>query len=362
MKNSNKEDYPFYIWFNYEKKEEYYNTGLFLYLITRHDEENGSMKLKQSKSIISGSEKGYILKHPSYMSNPYVERIGTMLVSLLNADLKDFNSAYDTFLGLYGFDLLKEQIGDNIDITRFEDEVQFKEYYNDMFLQAKSYLVKVQKDFREVVDIVYNLSEKNTFEEASAKSKLIALLIKNETNIHKYTNNINIEYENYATKKKDYANIELKDLIMQIDEDNFIKATTIYSSKYLGDICFAILNKLVNMESIIIKKCKRCGKYFIPTIRNDEIYCDIANVDGSSTCREIGAKETYKRNLETVPGLLEYRRSYQKKLMFCSRNKEDKQLKKDFDKWKKEAQAKIKEYKNGNLSDEMLLEWMMENK
>ena len=77
-----------------------------------------------------------------------------------------------------------------------------------------------------------------------------------------------------------------------------------------------------------------CGKYFIPTSRQDEIYCDFTDDDGKS-CREKGAGLTYKKNLENVPALLEYRKSYQKK---------------------------INKFKKGKLSEEKLYEWMMENK
>ena len=37
-------------------------------------------------------------------------------------------------------------------------------------------------------------------------------------------------------------------------------------------------------------------------------------------------------------------------------------LKKDFDKWKKDAQDKIKLFKQGKLEEEKLYKWMIENK
>ena len=40
-------------------------------------------------------------------------------------------------------------------------------------------------------------------------------------------------------------------------------------------------------EKIDIKKCENCGKYFIPTSRSDEIYCD--NIyKNEKTCKELG--------------------------------------------------------------------------
>ena len=85
------------------------------------------------------------------------------------------------------------------------------------------------------------------------------------------------------------------------------------------------------------------------------------NEDGKS-CREKGAKQTYKQNLEKNPALLEYRKAYQKKFMEVARSDNNKQLKKCFDSWKKIAQGKIKDYKQGKITEDELYKWMIENK
>lgn len=66
--------------------------------------------------------------------------------------------------------------------------------------------------------------------------------------------------------------------------------------------------------------------------------------------------------MESVPALGLYRKMYQQKVMVVYRNKEDKKIKKDFDKWKKEAQDKIKLFKQGKLEEDKLYNWMIENK
>ena len=48
--------------------------------------------------------------------------------------------------------------------------------------------------------------------------------------------------------------------------------------------------------------------------------------------------------------------------MYASRNKDDKEFKKNFDNWRKEAQAKIKLYKKEQISHEELFQWIMKNK
>lgn len=88
----------------------------------------------------------------------------------------------------------------------------------------------------------------------------------------------------------------------------------VYTSTKLRSICFTILDQLVRQENLPIKTCQICGRYFIPTFRQNEIYCDLPNVDGSATCREKGATINYKKNLESVPALGLYRRCINRRL------------------------------------------------
>ena len=48
--------------------------------------------------------------------------------------------------------------------------------------------------------------------------------------------------------------------------------------------------------------------------------------------------------------------------MEVARSDNNKQLKKNFDSWKKIAQGKIKGFKQGKVTEDELYKWMMENK
>ena len=100
----------FYIWFNKEKREEYYSTPLYLYSVNRKDDfENRLLTLYFDKSEIKGrtkEEQG--LKYPGNMYFPYVERFGMFLLRFLNANLETYESAYETFFFAYGFEILKD--------------------------------------------------------------------------------------------------------------------------------------------------------------------------------------------------------------------------------------------------------------
>ena len=100
----------FYIWFNKEKKEEYYSTTLYLYGANREvDYENRLFKIeytgKEPKNKIK-QEEG--LKYLGNTYCPYVERFGIFLLKFLNANLETYQSAYETFFYAYGFEILKD--------------------------------------------------------------------------------------------------------------------------------------------------------------------------------------------------------------------------------------------------------------
>ncbi len=105
----------------------------------------------------------------------------------------------------------------------------------------------------------------------------------------------------------------------------------------------------------------RGGKYFIPN-KSNEIYCEFLNEENNTICRNVGAFQMYKQNLENTPALLEYRRTYNRKSNEVSRDKENVKLKEDFKEWRKRAQEKIKEFKQNKITEDDLNKWMAENK
>lgn len=111
----------------------------------------------------------------------------------------------------------------------------------------------------------------------------------------------------------------------------------------------------------MIKQCKNCRKYFIPSSRLDEIYCEYPREDGTN-CKEIGAKVTYRNNIKKNKALQEYQKIYQQKLMAVLRNKENKELKVEFEKWKTLAREQNKLLKENKKTENEVYEWMINNK
>lgn len=347
----------FYIWFDKDKKEEYYGTSLYLYNTDRKiDYEARKMTLYYKKCKFDG------LKYPGQIYFSYVESFGKMLMVFLNADFSDFEKAYKTFFAFYGFELLKEYVPYKELETSYTSEKKMIDVMKKVYEDSSYELVELQDNFKECVNQIYNLDGEENFGDCSANSKFIANIIKHKSQIYRYSNKIEVVLDNYANKDDNYYEESYEGLVKKLENEELsIKKHNVYTSEKLSNILYVILEQIVQVPNLPIKQCQNCGKYFIPSSRQDEIYCEFPD-DKGKTCKEKGASETYKKNLENIPALLEYRRSYQKKIMIVSRNKDNKVLKKEFDKWKKDAQDKIKLFKQGKLDEDSLYEWMMENK
>ena len=48
--------------------------------------------------------------------------------------------------------------------------------------------------------------------------------------------------------------------------------------------------------------------------------------------------------------------------MAVGRNKDNKQMKREFDKWKKDAKDKVNKLKRGTLTEDEVYEWLINNK
>ena len=356
----------FYIWFNKEKREEYYSTPLYLYSVNRKDDfVNRLLTLEFDKNEVKGrvkEEQG--LKYPGNMYFPYVERFGMFLLRLLNANLENYESAYETFFFAYGFEILKD-LDENYKFElkgKYEnDEVylkQMEKIYND--LQDK--IQEVQYEMKEFVTYVFNLDEKEELKEYTPSQRFAVYLIKHKGQAYTYNKNDNIIQDNYSNKNLELAHMNDAQLLDSFKNNTMlVSMIDTHQSNDLSAICYAVLEELVKTSNNPIKKCQNCGMYFIPNSRLDEIYCDYPKPDGK-TCRDKGAFQAYNERLKQNKALAEYRRLYQLKSMAVGRNKDNKQMKKDFEKWKKEAKDRVNKLKHGVLTEDEVYEWLIKNR
>lgn len=354
----------FYIWFNKEKKEEYYATPLYLYKANtkvEYDNRLVSVYLEDKKKKTHVEEQG--LKFPGNMYFPYHEKFGMFLVRFLNADFQNYECAYDTFFYAYGFEILKEldeyysfELKD-----KYKDEAEYLKEMEKIFSALQYKIQEVQEEMINCVTYIYNLDDRENLKEFTPNQRFAVYLIKHLGDLYKYNKNDNVIKDNYSNKHLEFSILSELQLLERFkNNDILVSMIDTHESKDLSAICYAVLEELVKAPSSPIKKCQNCGMYFIPTSRLDEIYCDYFKPDGK-TCREKGAFQAYNERLKQNRALAEYRRLYQLKSMAVGRNKDNKQMKNDFEKWKKDAKDKVNKLKHGVLTEDEVFNWLKSN-
>ena len=359
----------FYMWFDLEEKKEYYATPLYLYQVKRDrinpsDETKLYLKLKKDISKVKTGKDKEVIRHPSTIYIHYVESLGAMLINFLNADFTNYETAYNTFFYAYGYELVKDYAPYSyIKNDTYITDVQFKKIIKDIFEAGSDRFIEWQDNFRKCVDFVYNLNgNKDLKDEENKLAKFVAYTIK-DSQFYTYSQDIEVITDNYINIHNYNHNETIIELIRKINnKDSKLELHNVYTSTKLTSMCFAILDQVIRHENLQIKTCLNCGRYFIPNYRQNEIYCDLANVDQSPSCKEKGANEQYKKNLENNQTQALYRRIYRQKFMIAQRNKESKTIQKDFEQWKKEAKDKITKMKKNKLTEDEVYKWLVENK
>lgn len=351
----------FYIWFDRKYKKEYYITQLAMCkikFIKEIDNKFNSIKLiKNYSKRFNGEEKIYFSK--SDILNPFEENYGMFLINFINADFSSFESAYLTYFCFYGIGLLEEFCNNIPTIRAFNSEQEFKDTYKDIFDQSKIKLKKLQNNIRLCVNHTYNLKRQDKYKNSSYITKFIAYSI--NKNLFKYATNINVYYNiNYAYKVNDIKATNITPLaVKEKIDDRIINPTesNIYNSEYISNLVYLSLNEIVTNSNVSIGICQNCGKYFISYKKAPEKYCRITYSENEEICKDIGIQVTYKKKQKQNPCLSLYRKTYQKKLMYAKRS-ENENIKHKFDNWKKLAKEKVKEFNNGVISENELIDWL----
>lgn len=349
----------FNIWFNRSKRKELYTSSVILYNTSLdHKNTNRFQNIVIDKDKTSSPV--YFTKSDVY--SPFEENYGTFLIRFLNADFSTFESFYFTFICFYGFEILYEFNLDIPDTTSYESEEDFINAYTPIYRSVKTKLRHMQAKVKDCVDYMYNLNNNSKDSAFTPFEKYLTYIIKN--NYFKYSSDIEVSYfqqfayDNFNITKctitpKMIRNY-ISDGIINIDD------TAIYSTEFLSNILYICLSEISSNADVKIKICKNCGKYFIPN-KQTEKYCDNKYYKDEITCKQTGANNSYSKKRASIEAIKYYRNNYQRRLMQVKRS-DNTEIKTTFEKWKKEAKLKIKEFNNKEISEEELLNWMKENK
>lgn len=349
----------FNIWFNREKRKEFYITSIILYKTAFNHNPNNKFSdiiLKTNKAT------NEIYFTSANFNAPFEESYGTLLIKFLNANFSSFETAYDTFFCFYGFSILEEFYKNIPKVRLFKSEDGFLKTYEPIFIDIKHKLKELQYLIRRCIDYMYNLNNNLEDKNYSSFEKYLTYVIKN--NLFRYSTNIDVFY--FQQFAHDTLNIAVESITPKIVREHLengiidVNGSPVFHTSYLSNILYVSLLEIASNKDIKIKTCKNCGKYFIP-VKNTEKYCDITYYENETICKMIGATNSYTKKRKSVEGIKFYRNNYQRRLMQVKRS-DNEQVKLAFENWKLLAKTKIKEFDNNEISADELLKWMKENK
>ena len=142
--------------------------------------------------------------------------------------------------------------------------------------------------------------------------------------------------------------------------------------KYIITDFIDLLNVNIDIfftKKMHINKCKNCGKYFIPSNRSDEKYCDNPSPQKpKKTCKQYGAKKSYLDSIASIPIKEEHNRTSQYfRVRICrAKKKNDISTISTFgtklDKYLTNYQKQLKKYEKHKISEEEFVNWIISQK
>ena len=108
-------------------------------------------------------------------------------------------------------------------------------------------------------------------------------------------------------------------------------------------------------SDIGMRKCKRCGKYFIMKGNYDTNYCDRIAEGETRNCQELAAHENYKKKMADNAAIPLYQKYYKR---YAARVRVRQIKEPDFKKWKYQAMTKRDECTDGKISLAEFEEWL----
>lgn len=155
----------------------------------------------------------------------------------------------------------------------------------------------------------------------------------------------------YISKNKNYAfRIDLSEH-GEIIEYSYKNITGYSEVNSVEELVLLSLKKMVGSEATI-KRCEYCGDFFIPNVRNTEIYCLKIHENGRS-CKDMGPD----KKVESDVALDLYRRMYKRYNQKWNKPNSQEGQKK-WKKWVREAKLKREKYKDREISSEEFVEWL----
>ena len=283
--------------------------------------------------------------------------IGEQLCDFLNTDFENPNS-FKSLIKKYGINFFL-----NLTDIKYSDfPVSTEEYENslDILINDHKYVFSLfRQDLMLDIEYIFNM---NNLEE-----------IKDLTPLQRFQVMINSDVSSKSLEKIDNDKVRINlsafeilrdysNYPMRQDETQRIVSKANVSSSYFiecTDIIQALLIELLEIAklNIEIKKCRNCGKFFVPNNRSDEIYCSNIYENGK-TCKEIGHFKVQQKLIQENDDLRIYRNVYQKLLLRTRRNPSNTKYAREFEFFKDDNNKWRENISKGKCTEKEYVDWL----
>ena len=282
--------------------------------------------------------------------------IGEQLCDFLNTDFSSKESINE-FIKKYSITFFF-----NIDKNRYKETVLSKEGYDNTLKKVFSdYEYDINRFHNGLItDIlyIYNMNDLAELEELTPYQRFFSMV-----NSDRFSQAV--KYFDKEKTKIDFSAFEWiseyhfnarEDVTQKLAKKDIVDAPFFYECEDIIQALIIELSVLAH-NNIEIKKCKNCGKYFVPGSRSDELFCD--NIfENNKTCKEIGYFKVKQKAIHENEVLRMYRNVYQKLLLRVRRNPDNVQYARDFEFFKDDNIKKRNALERNKITEEEYLEWL----
>lgn len=283
--------------------------------------------------------------------------IGEQLCDFLNTDFENPNS-FKSLIKKYGinfflnltdikysdFPVSTEEYENSLDILINDHKYVFSLFRQDLMLDIE-YIFNIN-NLEEIKDLT-PLQRFQVMTNSDVSSKSLKKIDNDKVRINLSAFEILRDYSNYPMRQNETQRIVSK---ANVSSSYFIECT---------DIIQALLIELLEIAklNIEIKKCRNCGKFFVPDNRSDEIYCSNIYENGK-TCKEIGHFKVQQKLIQENDDLRIYRNVYQKLLLRTRRNPSNTKYAREFEFFKDDNNKWRENISKGKCTEKEYVDWL----
>lgn len=310
----------------------------------------------KKKIIIYNEYKKYQDTYSSHIKKSEFN-IGEQLCDFLNTDFENPNS-FKSLIKKYGINFFL-----NLTDIKYSDFlVPAKEYEKslDILINNHKYVFSLfRQDLMLDIEYIFNMNNLEEIKDLTPlqRFQVMANSDVSSKSLEKIDNDkVKINLSAFEILR-DYSNYPMRQ-----DETQRIVSTANINSSYFiecADIIQALLIELLEIAklNIEIKKCRNCGKFFVPDNRSDEIYCSNIYENGK-TCKEIGHFKVQQKLIQENDDLRIYRNVYQKLLLRTRRNPTNTKYAREFEFFKDDNNKWRENISKGISTEKEYIEWL----